>query len=300
MKTGCVFNIQRFSTDDGGGIRTCVFLKGCPPRCAWCHNAEGLSFAPELAFYRKNCIGCGSCVTVCSHGALSMQGKSVSIDRKKCVSCGKCADVCPSGALVKIGEYMTVDKVMEVVRRDFVFYGKTGGMTITGGEPLAQAAFTLALTKAAKAEKISVVVETSGFGKTEDLLALVPFCSRFLFDCKASGEQHEALIGVRDEVIVKNLDALCATGATVTLRCPIVPNVNLSEEFVQKIISLAGNNAAIKEIQLMPYHATGLEKSFVVGRSPQKRYETPSEELLTDLAKKIEDESGKHCFFEKN
>ena len=300
MKTGCVFNIQRFSTDDGDGVRTCVFLQGCPLRCAWCHNAEGLSFAPELAFYGKNCIGCGFCVTVCSQGALSMQGKSASIDRKKCVSCGKCADVCPSGALVKIGKYMTVDEVTNVVRRDAVFYGKTGGMTITGGEPLAQAEFTIALAKAAKEEGISVVTETSGFGKTEDLLALVPFCSRFLFDCKAFGEQHEALIGVSDEVIVKNLDALCDAGATVTLRCPIVPNANLNEEFVQKIISLARNNATIKEIQLMPYHATGLEKSFVVGRSPQKRFETPSVASLHRLSKEIELSSGKHCFFEKH
>ena len=300
MKTGCVFNIQRFSTDDGGGIRTCVFLKGCPLRCAWCHNAEGLSFAPELAFYQNNCIGCGSCVTACSYGALSVQGKSVSIDRKNCVSCGKCADVCPSGALVKIGKYMTVDEVTNVVRRDSVFYGKTGGMTITGGEPLAQAEFTIALAKAAKEEGISVVTETSGFGKAEDLLALVPFCDLFLFDCKASSADHKALIGVADDLILNNLAALCKAQATVILRCPIVPNVNLSEEIVQKIISLARNNAAIKEIQLMPYHATGLEKSFVVGKSPQKRYETPSEELLTDLAKKIEDESGKHCFFERN
>ena len=195
---------------------------------------------------------------------------------------------------------MTVDEVMEVVRRDSVFYGKTGGMTITGGEPLAQAAFTLALTKAAKAEKISVVVETSGFGKTEDLLALVPFCDLFLFDCKASSADHKALIGVADDLILNNLAALCKVQATVILRCPVVEGANVNEEFIQKIISLAGNNAAIKEIQLMPYHATGIEKSDIIGKVPQKRFETPSEELLTDLAKKIEDESGKHCFFEKN
>lgn len=300
MKTGCVFNIQRFSTDDGGGIRTCVFLKGCPLRCAWCHNAEGLSFAPELAFYEKNCIGCGSCSTVCSYGALSVQGKSVSIDRKKCVSCGKCADVCPSGALVKIGKYMTVDEVINVVRRDSVFYGKTGGMTITGGEPLAQAEFTIALAKAAKEEGISVVTETSGFGKTEDLLALVPFCDLFLFDCKASSADHKALIGVADDLILNNLAALCKAQATVILRCPVVEGANVNEEFIQKIGALSKSAESVQKIQLMPYHATGIEKSDVIGKVPQKRFETPSVASLHRLSKKIELSSGKHCFFEKH
>jgi len=300
MTTGCVFNVQRFSTDDGGGIRTCVFLKGCPLRCAWCHNAEGLSFAPELAFYEKNCIGYGFCVTVCSHGALSLQDNAVSVDRKNCVSCGKCADICPSGALVKIGKYMTVDEVMKTVLRDRPFYKNGGGVTITGGEPLAQAKFARSLAKAAKREGISVTIETSGFGKTEDVLSLVPFCDLFLFDCKASSMEHEMLTGVTDELILRNLYAICQAGASVILRCPVVGGANLNENFTKKIIMISKNEEAIKEIQLMPYHATGIEKSTLLGKLSQKRYERPSEADLSCMAQEIALKSGKPCFYEKN
>ncbi len=297
MSSGTVFNIQRFSTDDGGGIRTCVFLKGCPLRCAWCHNAEGLSFVPELALYRKNCIGCGTCMTVCKREALSLQEKSVVIDRTRCVSCGMCAEICPSGTLVTVGKKMTLDEVVEIVRRDRIFYGKNGGMTITGGEPLAQAGFALALAKAAKTEGISVAVETSGYGKTEDLLALVPFCDLFLFDCKASSEDHKALVGVDDGLILENLEALCESGATVLLRCPMVMGGNLNEGFVEKIAQLAKRFASIEAVQLMPYHSIGTEKSYVLGKEEQKRFETPGEEKLIRLAKEIERRSGKNCFF---
>lgn len=297
MTSGCVFNIQRFSTDDGSGIRTCVFLKGCPLRCAWCHNAEGLSFSPEIACYEKNCIGCGACVAACAQNALSIKNGKVIIDRSKCISCGKCAQVCPTETLVKIGKNMTVDEVMHTVRRDRIFYGDNGGMTITGGEPLAQAQFTLSLARAAKEEKISVVIETSGHGKTEEFLAIAPFCDVFLFDCKASSNDHKQLIGVSDKLIVKNLNALNEAGATVILRCPMIEDANINDDFVQKIINLAKATAAIKKIQLMPYHATGLDKSSILGKAPQRRYDTPSEERLLHLAEEIQSKSGKHCFF---
>lgn len=297
MTSGCVFNIQRFSTDDGAGIRTCVFLKGCPLRCAWCHNAEGLSFSPEIACYERNCIGCGACVLACEQNALSIENGRVAIDRTKCISCGKCAQVCPTETLLKIGKNMTVDEVMHTVRRDRIFYGDNGGMTITGGEPLAQAKFALSLAKAAKKEGISVAVETSGHGKTEDLLALAPFCDLFLFDCKASSNDHKKLTGVSDKVIVKNLNALGETGASVILRCPMIEGANINDGFVQKIIKLSKATAAIKKIQLMPYHATGLDKSAILGKTQQRRYVTPSEESLLRLVKEIELKSGKHCFF---
>lgn len=300
MTTGCVFSIQRFSTDDGEGIRTCVFLKGCPLRCAWCHNAEGISFSPEIAFYERNCIGCSACIAECEQKALSIENGVAVIDRAKCVTCERCAKVCPTEALVAVGKTMTVDEVMKVVRRDKIFYTNSGGITITGGEPLSQAKFTLALAKAAKSEGFSVTVETSGFGKTEDILALVPFCDLFLYDCKAASAKHETLTGVDDKLILKNLHAICQAGATVTLRCPVIAGANLSEAFAQKIITVAKSNAAIDEIQLMPYHKTGLEKSTVLGKAPQGRFEAPSEEVLCRLAEEIERGTQKRCFFEKH
>ena len=298
MIKGRVFDIQRFSTDDGGGIRTCVFLKGCPLRCAWCHNAEGLAHFSEIAYYEKNCIGCGACAAECKQNALSIRNGAAVMDRTKCLRCGRCAEVCPSDALVTVGKEMTVDEVMDIVRRDRVFYKNGGGLTVTGGEPLMQAGFTLALAKAAKKEGISVAVETSGFGKTEDLLALVPFCDLFLFDCKASSEMHERLTGVRDDVILSNLSALCDARASVILRCPMVAGANIGDGFIGKIITLSKGNSAIQKVQLMPYHSTGIEKSAALGKAAQKRFGTPSEVDLERIAREIESRSGKRCFFE--
>ena len=294
---GLVFNVQRFSTDDGGGIRTCVFLKGCPLRCLWCHNAEGLSFAPELAVYPQNCIECGACTAVCPQGALSLKSGKIEITRARCLVCGRCAEACPTGTLVTVGKKMTVDEVMEIVRRDRIFYGKNGGMTITGGEPMGQAAFTIALAKAAKEEGISVAVESSGYGRTEDFEALLPFCDLFLFDCKASSEQHMALTGVKDDLILKNLDTICKGGASVVLRCPVVVGANMGDAFTEKIVSLAKKHPTIRHIQLMPYHKTGAHKSATLGKEHQSVFNTPDEQALSALAQKIENESKKETFF---
>ena len=297
MRQGPVFEIQRFSTDDGGGIRTCVFLKGCPLRCRWCHNAEGLSPRPELAFYKENCIGCGACTNACPNVALSSEGGRVKLDRTRCVACGRCAAGCPTGALTLIGQAMTVDEVMEVVRRDKIFYGTTGGLTITGGEPLAQGTFTLALARAAKAEGISVAVETSGFGDTEVICQLVPTCDVFLFDCKADSASHKTHTGVDDALILKNLDAICQRGARVVLRCPVVADVNFNEAFVQKIIALAMRYAAIEAVQLMPYHATGREKPVALGGAAQPTFAAPDAPTLEALVARITRERGKKAFY---
>ena len=294
---GIVFQIQRFSTDDGGGIRTCVFLKGCSLRCCWCHNAEGLSPHLELACYKGECIGCGACTSVCPNGAISLDRGRAAVDRTRCVVCGQCAAVCPAGAIVVIGKKMTVDEVMCVVRRDKIFYGDKGGLTITGGEPLMQGEFTVALARAAKDEGISVAVETSGFGNAEVLCRLVPICDVFLFDCKAATEEHEAMTGVSDTLILKNLDVICQAGARVVLRCPVVMGKNLSEPFLQKIVDLAARYSGIEAVQLMPYHATGREKLISLGGVAQPLFSAPDAATLTALACRIERESGKPAFY---
>jgi len=281
-----VFNIQRYSVDDGSGIRTCVFLKGCPLQCAWCHNPESQSFAMEISCNPRVCIACGACASVCPAGAHEVREGHI-FRRERCIRCGRCAQVCPTGALEPVGTSMAVEDVMRKVMRDRIFYGENGGLTITGGEPMAQPEFTLALAAAAKAAGISVAVETSGFGRKEDFLALAPLCDQFLFDCKASGEDHKRLTGVGDERILENLAALNAVNAHIILRCPVVKGGNLSDAFAGKIARLANTYLAIRAVELLPYHATGLGKADSIGRAPQQRFETPSESEMDAFAAQL-------------
>ena len=297
MTNGRIFDIQRFSTDDGDGIRTCVFLKGCPLKCAWCHNAESLAASPELALYAQSCIGCGACVVECPTGALEVQNGRVRIQRTACKGCMRCTEVCCAEALVRIGKSMTVADVMEVVLKDRIFYGKAGGLTVTGGEPMAQPQFTRALAKAARDAGISVAVETCGFGNAADFEALLPDCDLFLFDCKASTERHRALTGVEDTQILQNLDLLATRGARIRLRCPIVEGANLDDAFVEKIIRLAKTYPAIEAVQLMPYHNTGIGKCEHLGNPAQAMFTAPDKETLATLAKRIARESGKPTDF---
>lgn len=279
---GRIFNIQRFSLDDGDGIRTCVFLKGCPLRCAWCHNAESLSFPKELLYSGKNCVYCRACASVCENSCHSFSDRHA-IKRESCVACGKCAEVCPTGALKLIGEDITPEEVIQRVMRDRDYFTGNGGITLTGGEPMAQADFCIAVAKLAKDAGISVMVETSGFCDTKKLIGIMPYVDRFLFDCKASEKDHKRLTGVDDTRIIKNLSEICERGADVSLRCPVIPGANLSEEFLQKIVALTGKYDRISSVTLLPYHKTGLDKSALLGKSAQDEFEVPEKELMEKI-----------------
>lgn len=253
-----VFNIQRYCIDDGDGIRTCVFFKGCPLRCKWCHNIESIAFSPQEEF-----------------------------DPALCIHCGKCKEGCPTGAREILGKEMTVEEIMQVVRRDKPFYGKTGGLTVTGGEPMAQFDLVYGLALQCKEEGIGFMMETCGHGKTEDFIRIAPLCDCFLYDCKASSARHKELTGVEDTLILKNLDVLYHLGARIVLRCPIVPGGNLDADYIQKIANL--RRAYPKtELQLMPYHKTGLPKAKRLGLAPQEEFSVPSDALLAQIRAKIE------------
>ena len=266
---GKIFNIQRFSTQDGMGIRTVVFFKGCPLRCAWCHNPESLSTEKEILFNTESCINCGMCEKLCDRRAHTICDNQHYYDRKKCQKCGECVRNCVTDALEICGEEMDVDEVAEKVIRDIQFYKNTGGgLTLSGGEPLMQAEFALELVKKVKEKNINICMETSGFGKVEDLLKLKDYVDCFLYDIKLMDEEkHIQYTGVSNRIIQANLWKLDEARADIILRCPIIPDVNFNTEHFDSIARLANSLSSVRAINLEPYHPMGISKAIKLDKT---------------------------------
>ena len=294
---GTVFHIQRFSLFDGPGVRTVVFLKGCPLRCKWCHNPEGIAAAPQVMFDPAGCIGCGECVSACPDHRHRVENGAHTFLRVGCGGCGGCAGVCPAGALSMAGARMDTDAVMDAVMRDLpVFRESGGGMTLSGGEPLYQPEFAVALLQAAKSGGIHTCVETSGQAAMQALLAAAEFTDEFYFDYKATGdEMHMRLCGAPQGGILENLAALCGIGARITLRCPIVPGENDTEAHIDGIGRIAGLYGQIGAVHLLPYHKLGVSKSRKLGQTAAYDGDPPGRERLAAFCKQIRDASGKNC-----
>ena len=284
MINGTVFDIQRFSIHDGPGIRTTVFLKGCPLNCLWCHNPESKSSKPQLSFTPMRCIGCGACLKACKHNAhkLNEKGEHV-IDRSACVLCGECVKTCYAEALEMIGKTMTVEEVIEEVMKDEPFYETSGGgMTISGGEPLFQPDFSVALLESAKAHKLDTGIETSGFASWATLERFIPLVDHFMFDIKETDpKRHEHVTGRPLEPIVANLKKLHDSGAEILVRFPMVPNVNALPEHFKGIGKLAKSLPNVKGFEIMPYHRLGESKldRLGLGASPIKTEPPENEEF---------------------
>ncbi len=277
---GRIFDVQRFSVHDGPGIRTTVFLKGCPARCLWCHNPESQSFAPEVLVVETRCVSCGTCQTVCPRGA-PPPGSGL------CTACGACVDACPAGARRLAGRETTVDAVMEEVRRDRVFYDESGGgATFSGGEPLAQPEFLRALLEACRDAGIRTAVDTCGFAPRERLLALAPLVDLFLFDVKLVDEaRHRDLTGLPVAPILENLRALAEVHDNVWIRIPVVPGHTDAENDIAATASLVAGLPGVHQVSLLPYHSTGAAKARRLGRDyPLDSLAPPSPERLDALA----------------
>ena len=267
---GNIFDIQRFCVHDGPGIRTTVFFKGCPLRCQWCHNPESHEKNISVAYYDGKCIVCGACVDVCENkchvfenaDGLSHGRPKHKIKRDGCIKCGECSRACPSGALELLGREVSVDDVMREVVRDKMFYGNSGGgMTVSGGEPLIQGEFLLALLKSAKEQGIHTCIETCGFASAETLESVVPYTDLFLYDIKETdSERHKALTGVPLDVIISNLKLIDSLGAKTHIRCPLIPEKNLRDEHLEGIARLVSGLKNVAEINVMAYHTLGSSK----------------------------------------
>lgn len=286
---GTVFDIQHFSLGDGPGIRTTVFLKGCPLNCEWCHNPESLMGRPQVMFYQERCVSCAACATVCPNGCHRLDAATHSFDSGKCTGCGKCAAACRYDALETVGRSMTVSQVLDEVEEDAVFYESSqGGMTLSGGEPLYQSNFTIALAKGAKERNIHVCVETSGYGRTESLIELAKYTDMFLYDYKATGEDHEKFTGRDDQLILKNLLAIDSCGAKILLRCPIIPERNTNEAHIVGIIRIAKQLTNLVGIDLEPYHNMGLRKREQLGACQSYQIiKPPTKEYMQCIGNKI-------------
>jgi pyruvate formate lyase activating enzyme len=266
--TGIVFDIQRFSTRDGPGIRTTVFLKGCPLSCWWCHNPESQKRQPEL-FYRANlCIACQACLEACPQGAISLTPQGVLTDPDKCTLCETCLEYCYSDARQVVGKVMNVAQVMGEIRKDLPFYEQSGGgVTFSGGEPLNQSGFLARLLQECKQDGLHTVVDTSGFAPWSVIDGLRALVDLFLYDIKLIDEAaHLSYTGVLNQLILDNLHRLCASGQAVRVRVPIIPGINDSPAELRRLREFIAALPNEPEVELLPYHTSGVEKYRRLGR----------------------------------
>jgi len=292
MIKGRIFDIQRFSLEDGPGIRTTVFFKGCPLRCEWCHNPESQSPQPELLFDPNLCLLCRACLTVCPTGAHSFsQDSTHTFDRGRCTACGRCAAVCPSRALQLAGREVTVAEVMvEIERDDFYYRHSDGGVTLSGGEPLAQPEFALALLEACRARSWHTALETCGEAPWKTLARFLPVVSLFLYDFKESDPlRHQAMTGVDNRRILDNLEHLNDAGAVISLRCPLIPGRNDRPDHFAAIAALAERLPAIRDVRLLPFHPLAASKLKRLGRpNPFEGLSFPPEDLVASWRQAVQ------------
>jgi pyruvate formate lyase activating enzyme len=286
--TGKLFEIKRFSIHDGPGIRTTVFLKGCPLSCKWCHNPEGISAKPEIAFLEKMCTGCGACVNACPNHAQQIAREGMRLfDRQRCTVCGKCADACYPQALLLYGMDSTVDQVMEEILPDADFYENSGGgVTLSGGEPLLQADFCAELLKRCKEAGISTAIDTSGYVPWDTFQKVLDDTDLFLYDLKQmDSEMHVKYTGVPNQQILDNLKQLGLHDKPVEIRIPVIPGINSSYENICRTAEFLRDIPGIIGIKLLRYHSMARSKFAAVGRmDTMPQVESPTEEEMAGIS----------------
>lgn len=277
--TAVVFNIQRYSIHDGPGIRTTVFLKGCPLSCVWCSNPESQNSNPKVVCTTKNCMNCGACIEVCNHEGSTLKDGRVQFNVNQCVSCRECLEVCPTNAREIIGKTMTVEEVIKEIEKDKLFYNNSGGgVTFSGGEPLLHYDFLQEIVPKLKEKGIHVAIETTGYCQWEKFWTAVKEMDLILFDLKQSdNKKHKKYVGVENELILENAEKIAALKETI-FRIPVIPGYNDEIENHRKIAALVSSFKNKCEVHLIPYHSYGKSKYEKLG----KKYELTSVEAPSD------------------
>jgi pyruvate formate lyase activating enzyme len=282
--SGLVSDIQRFSVHDGPGIRTTVFLKGCPLRCPWCHNPESQHGGPEILFDEQRCIGCGACRAACPRGAVDVRAPA-RIVRDHCDACGRCAEACPTLALVVCGRRMSVQNVVGVVERDRAFYDRSGGgVTLSGGEPVCQSGFAAGILAACRARAIPTAIETAGWCSPGALDRVLPHADLVLLDLKTlNPEAHRRRLGRRLDPVLRSARRIAEAGVPLRVRVPVVPGFNADEASLHAILDFAAG--VTTRLSLIAYHRLGEAKYRRLGRAyPMLAIPPPGPALMQGLA----------------
>jgi len=289
-KKGLVFNIQRYSTHDGPGIRTTVFLKGCPLTCLWCSNPESQLGKPQLMVRDSKCSGCGKCVPSCPESAIRFSDeKKRVIDWEKCNHCFQCVDACLYGAITVIGDYMTAEEVCDIVEKDRVFYKNSGGgITVSGGEPLVQHDFLEKIFLIMKEKGIHRTLDTTGYAPFSDIEKIIPLVDLVLYDVKhLDTDKHKEATGVGNETILKNLEYI-SSKVTTWIRIPLIGGYNDSVEHISRVAQIA-KDLGIEKVSFLPFHEGGEAKNSQIGMGHVAfSGQTPSDESLSCLVEIME------------
>lgn len=296
--TGTIFDLKRFAVHDGGGLRSTLFLKGCPLHCPWCQNPEGIDSRPALWYNSNDCISCGTCAAVCPNQALTLEER-IHVDRTKCTLCGKCEDVCPGSALQRMGSTVTAKEALNLLMRDLVFFGEDGGVTISGGEALMQWEFASEVLRLCKEKGADTAIESCLLAPRKAIEAMLPVTDHFLIDIKyLDADEHKKIVGADNRQILDNYEFLVSQGADVLVRTPLIPGYTATEKNIRSIARYIRSVDADAKYELLNFNPLCRSKYAALEKEYPVDGKAFSEEEMERFYKILEEEGILHIIKE--